>query len=410
MRRFWNIILTIFLIAALCLPAGALTFTDTNEIQNLDAVTIMANLALVNGYEDNTFRPRNNIRRSEAAKLAALICDKAPKAAGTVSFSDVNRDFWAAEYVAFCSEKGFIAGANGKFRPNDYVTGREFAKMMLGCLGYDGSRYVGARWAENVDSDAERLGIYTGFTADPAAIVSRDNACLLMYNAMQCYAVTGKDAAGKDVYALDQLMNPMTYMEYRFGVVKFSGVLEANEFADLTAAGGRLEAGYSRLQGHAAFQVSTPYEFLGRTVEMYTIHDSVGATNYYSVIGIPHLADVDQAFTTQDEQGYLLALRYAGVYANEATEYYLNGDRTGSDLVAKLGADCAITAVDRNGDKLLDAVLASDYEAGTVISAEPLTIACGDRTLPGGFLGEERALQPGESIRCIIAGGVCWID
>lgn len=410
MRRFWGLILTIFLTVALCLPVGALTFTDTKEIQNLDAVTLMANLGLVNGYEDDSFRPRNNIRRAEAAKLAALICEKTPKAAGTVSFSDVAKDFWAAEYVAYCAEKGFIVGANGKFRPNDYVTGREFAKLMLGCLGYDGSLYLGPNWAQKVDADAERLGIYAGFTTDPAAIVSRDNVCLLMYNAMQCHAVTGKDAAGQDVYALDQLMNPITYMEYRFGVVKFSGVLEANEFADLTEKGGRLEEGFSRLKGHAAFRVSTPYEFLGRTVEMYTLHDSVGSTNYYTVIGIPHLADVDQAFTVQGEEGYLVALRYAGIVADEATEYYLNGDRTDSDLIARLGSDCVITAVDRNGDKHLDAVLASNYQMGTVISAEPLTIGSGNVTLPGGFLGEVRTLQPGDSVRCTVAGGICWIE
>lgn len=410
MRRFWNMILTIFLIAALCLPADALTFTDTGEIQNLDAVTLMANLGLVNGYQDDSFRPRNNIRRAEAAKLAALICEKTPRAISSVRFSDVSKDFWAAEYVAFCAEKGFIVGANGKFRPNDYVTGREFAKLLLGCLGYDGSRYVGADWAKKVDADAERLGIYTGFTADPASIISRDNACLLMYNAMQCHAVTGKDAAGQDVYALDQLMNPMTYMEYRFGVVKFSGVLEGNEFADIRKHGGRLDKGLSRIQGHAAFEVSTPYEFLGRTVEMYTLHDSVGATNYYTVIGIPHLADVEESFVAHDREGYLLALQYAGAYADETTEYYLNGDKAPAALMEELPENCQITAVDRNGDKHLDAVLLSVYQTAEVLSTEPLRLTVGELTLPGGFLGEARTLQPGDSVRCLVAGGICWIE
>lgn len=410
MKRFWNIIFSLVLIAAISVPAGALTFTDTDEIQNLDAVTIMANLALVNGYEDNTFRPRNNIRRAEAAKLASLICAKTPAAKTTFAFSDVEKDFWAAQYIAFCAEKGIIAGADGKFRPNDYVTGREFAKLMLGCLGYDGSRYTGADWASKVDADAEKLGIYSGFAADPAAIISRDNACLLIYNAMQCFAVTGKDADGQDVYALDQLMNPLTYMEYRFGVVKFSGILEANEFADLTEKGSRLDAGVSRLRGHMPFAVSTPYALLGHTVEMFTIHDAVGATNYYSVIGIPHPSDVDESFTANDKEGYLLALDYAKVTADGATEYYLNSEKTDAKVTDNLGADCVITAVDRNGDKKLDAVLVTNYEEGTVETAEPLTVTVGDVTLPAGFLEEGRALQAGDAVRCTQAGGMFWID
>ena len=411
MKRLIWLGVCLVLLASLCLPVGARSFTDADKIKNPDAVAMMADLGLVNGYEDGSFLPRNNIRRSEAAKVAALICQQTPKATRTAAFSDVAPSFWAADFIAYCAEKGVIAGADGKFRPNDYVTGREFAKMLLACLGYEGSGYTGAQWAENVDRDAQKLGIYTGFTADPANYISRDDACLLMYNAMQCYAVVGKDASGAPAYALDELMNPMTYMEYRFHVVKYSGVLEANEYADLTEAGGRLEQGKSRLANHAAFDVSTPYEFLGRRVELYAIRTTIGTNNFYTVVGEPHLTDTEQVATVNNEESYLMALRYAAISEQSSTEYYLNGDRTSSDFMAVLEDDCHILVIDRDGDKKLDIVLATNYCQGTVTAAEPLTISSGDQTLAGGFFGEVRPLQPGDTVRCAAVGGrFCVLD
>ena len=57
--------------------------------------------------------------------------------------------------------------------------------MLLIALGSDSNRYTGETWAEQVDADAKSQGIYTRFSADPALPVNRDNACLLIYNAMQ---------------------------------------------------------------------------------------------------------------------------------------------------------------------------------------------------------------------------------
>lgn len=403
MRKCLAWLLAVCLLAGLCVNAGAQSFSDADKIQNLDAVTLMADLGLVQGYRDGSFLPRNNIRRSEAAKLVALICQNSPQAAKSVTFSDVSG--WAAEFVAYCHEKGIISGYNGKFRPNDYVTGREFAKMLLVCLGYPSANYTGGNWVSAVDGDAQRLKIYTGYDSDPGRYLSRDEACLLMYNAMQCYAVVGKDSSGRDVYALDELMNPMTYMEYRFHVVKFSGVLEANEFADLTTDGGRLASGKSKLAGHLTLNVSTPYEFLGRQVEIYTIRQQDGSG--YRVIGIPHLVEAEISFTTDREESYVMALQYAGLTPSDKTAYYINGDSADVGFAAYLGSDYSITAVDRDKDGLLDVVLVTDYVQGTVTGEEPLTVSCGGTEQPGAFFGAEtKPLHRGDTVRCVNMGGM----
>ena len=405
MKKWICMMLTFALVLGLCLPVTALSFTDETAIGNLDAVTVMVDLGLISGYEDGSFLPRNNIRRAEAAKLMALVRSADPKTAGIVSFSDVPASFWAAQYVAFCAEQNIIAGYAGKFRPQDFVTGREFAKMLLVCLGYDGGRYTGAGWTANVDTDAKEQGIYKDYNADPGANLSRDGACLLMYNAMQCYAVAGVDALGRKTFVTDQLMNPVTYMEHRFGVVKYAGLLEANEYADLTKPWSRLADGMSKLEGHSPFRVSTPYSFLGRMVEIYTVRTTVDGVSSYKVIGIPHLADSDRVFTTTDEDMFLLAQRFSGVSADSATQYYYNGELSDETLFGKIGGDCHITAVDRDQDNRLDAVMVTDFRNGTVIGTDPVTIGSGNLTLPGGFFDAVRPVQSGEIVRCAAIGG-----
>ena len=392
------------LVFCLLVPVSALSFKDANAIRHDDEVAIFTDLGLIGGYTDGTFRPDDNIRRSEASKLIALISEANPKTDAAVRFSDVPSSHWAANYIAYCSEKQIIAGANGLFRPNDFVTGREFAKMLLVCVGNDGSKYIGANWAQAVDQDAAASGVYDGFTSDPGRVLSRDDACLLMYNAMQCNALSGVDANGNPVYVLDDLMNPITYMEYRFGVVKFRGVLIANEYADLTKAGGALEKGMSKLAGHTAAAFSTDYMLLGRTLELTTIRSNFDGEALYTVIGNPSLPGGEDACVMESARDYVVVLRYLGYTTTAATQYYLNGDATNESFLTQLGSDCIITGIDRDGDKRLDAVVAWNYEQGVINETDPLQVSVDGALHPAEAL-TSAPVSVGDSVRCLQMGG-----
>lgn len=52
-------------------------FADVSEISDYayEAVGIMSNMGIINGYEDNTFRPKNNATRAEAAKILYMLTE-----------------------------------------------------------------------------------------------------------------------------------------------------------------------------------------------------------------------------------------------------------------------------------------------------------------------------------------------
>ena len=128
-----------------------------------------------------------------------------------------------------------------------------------------------------MDADAKSQGIYTRFSADPALPVNRDNACLLIYNAMQSWAIDGYSEDGTVVYVMDALRNPVSFLEARFDVVRYTGVVTGNECADLLT-GGVLESGVTKLQGHTAFQVSSDLSLVGQCVDIYVRNNQVVGT------------------------------------------------------------------------------------------------------------------------------------
>ena len=174
---------------------AAVSFSDRDAIRNDNEVWMLVDLGLISGYGDGTFRPQNGITREETAKLIAMLCTDEPAAENAPAFLDT-ADSWAADFISYCASRGIIAGANGLFRPKDGVTAQELAKMLLVVLGEDPARYVGAEWADAVNADAMAFGIYSGYSKNYAAPLCRDDACLLIYNAMQCSAVVYPEQEG----------------------------------------------------------------------------------------------------------------------------------------------------------------------------------------------------------------------
>ena len=91
------------------------------------AVSIMAGLGMLHGYEDNTFRPEKKITRAEFVTIAARFVTPAE---GSSPFPDVSDSYWAAPYIVTASEKGWIRGDEGGFRPESNITRAEAVTVL----------------------------------------------------------------------------------------------------------------------------------------------------------------------------------------------------------------------------------------------------------------------------------------
>ena len=199
MKKFLSLVLALVMTMSLVtVSAGAKDFTDNSKINYAEAVDVLSEAKVIDGYADGAFNPSNTLTRGAAAKIicnlilgptaaSALVADAAP-------YKDVAANHPFAGYIAYCQKTGIISGyADGTFKPANSLTGYAFMKMLLGALGYDAANegYTGANWSINVAKQAISIGLNDGLKGEFNGVkaVNREEACLYAFNTLNATMV-----------------------------------------------------------------------------------------------------------------------------------------------------------------------------------------------------------------------------
>ncbi len=156
-----------------------------------DAVRVLANLDVVSGYEDGTYKPEQTVTRAEMASLIIKALglketDAVPK------FAD-SRTHWAKGYIAYANTLGIISGRSETvFDPDATVTYDEATTMLIKALGYTDESLVGTYPASFV-SRAKVLGILDGIKTGTEGANRGDIAIMLYQTLDQAIGKVDKD-------------------------------------------------------------------------------------------------------------------------------------------------------------------------------------------------------------------------
>lgn len=108
--------------------------------QYYDSVQSLVARGIINGYDDGTFKPEGNITRGEFAKMiiyALGLSDLAATPVTETGFPDVAPEHWAASVIKIAHDMGIINGFDdGTFKPDENVTYDQALKMTI-CAKYD---------------------------------------------------------------------------------------------------------------------------------------------------------------------------------------------------------------------------------------------------------------------------------
>ena len=376
-------------------------FSDKDKVVNKDAVSMLTTLGVINGKEDGSyFDPTGNVTRAEMAKMIATVLNQGADVDGlyvgmNTGLTDV-KGHWAESYINYCYSLGIIAGrGNGKFDPAATVTGNEAAKMLLVAAGYDAQLegLTGADWAIKTASLASTLGIFDNLSVATSDPLTRDNAALLIYNALDIEMIQKYENG----YAI-AFTDHRTLLSAKYGVYKIEGVVVSNEEAalnntdsDFASAKGKTTmenvkvyasttsntttGEYEEVKGQVVFNVSTTADMLGKTVTMYAKKTTVLSNS--TVLGV-YLDDASNVVkTTADTQGTMKDfLKGTGLSTDKDTAYYVNYGVMDSeaDATKALGFDAKtgrftnvngktnaygveMTAIDNDGDGIVEYVL-----------------------------------------------------
>lgn len=103
-------------------------FSDVADEWFATYVNQLANMNVVNGYEDGSFKPNNNVSRAEFTKMISsfskLVSSK------SVSLVDIE-NHWAETYIEKAAAQGVIKGyQDNTFKPDNFITRAEAAKIL----------------------------------------------------------------------------------------------------------------------------------------------------------------------------------------------------------------------------------------------------------------------------------------
>jgi hypothetical protein len=208
-KSFVSFALAASLLVSAAVPAAfAATPSDVVGKPVQSAVEELSALGILNGYEDGTFRPENEITRAELAKV--IVIGSGNEAAATLmagvkpSFKDVKAGAWYTGYINAAAAKGFIQGYNGNFRPSDPVKFEEVVAILVRALGYKEAKLSGA-WPYNYLIAGTDAGLFEGVDITPGTLANRGIVAELTSNTINSDTVTYSALTG-DLVTGDKLI------------------------------------------------------------------------------------------------------------------------------------------------------------------------------------------------------------
>ena len=203
MKKLLALVLALVMSMSLVTISNA-AFKDADKItaDHEEAVEVMSAIGVLVGDEKQNFNAKDNLTRAQAAKIISylLLGNKTAEAlAGSGKFTDVAKTSWFAGFVDYCASTGVVNGVgDGKFDPNGQLTGYQFAKMLLGALGYDATiqGFTGTDWQINVSKIANLVGLFEGLNIKGTDVLNREQAAQMAFNTLKSPLVEYNNKGG----------------------------------------------------------------------------------------------------------------------------------------------------------------------------------------------------------------------
>ena len=185
--------ITFFTVTCYAASARTLVLSDVKGTKYEEAVNKLITFDIVNGFEDNTYRPAETVTRAQLAKMLVISMGMENQVADAskkyLDFSDVLSSHWGYGYIKLASDNKLVNGYEDKtFKPEGNVTYAEATAMIVRALGYevDVAR-SDLSWPNNYMIYAdEKLELFDGistFKANDKA--NRGDIALLLWNALR---------------------------------------------------------------------------------------------------------------------------------------------------------------------------------------------------------------------------------
>ena len=392
---------SVMLLGMMVIGAGAADktyadLTDSDKINNQEAVSMMVDLGIIEGKPDGSYDPTATVDRATMAKLITMMLmgdvDQSAFEGTVTDLTDIDTN-WAEGYIKYCYANNIITGdGQGHFFPTEPVTVAQAAKMLLVAIGYDAEDrgYTNdPNWSTNIMRDAQTTrvdattlrSLTKGLSVKATDPLTRDNAAQMIFNALFVQNVEPEYQwdMGSQYIAKYNYTASLAATTYN-GLTRYTGVLDSVN-ADGYAVASTLKA--NGVEGTksltAGNKVSGNAANVGSTVVVYFDNDGVVSTAAVAVTGDILATSTNgvawDKLTTKGEKTYI------GYEADEdGVAYYYNGVKKdtstdATDKAANVGT--VVEFFDNDGDSKYDVVKVTEYSFSKVTATKAANEAKG---------------------------------
>lgn len=356
--------------------------SDVNSDQvYYDAVNTLNVMGIINGYEDGTFKPEQNVTRAEFTAMlmrSLKLGEAGSKSAAELPFSDIddnNSDInWAIPNINTAYGKGIINGyEDGTFRPSDNVAYEEAVKMIVCTLGYGEAVDTSTTpWYANYISIASQLGITATASKIGQAETPASRACIaqLLYDSFDVELVENGEKTTN------------TILNSYLGYVKGSGVVYSNDVTSLASADSNLRDDEVQINGKddnaASYSINTYRtddavikDYIGYEIEYYYKADGSNTRTlmFYTLKGddplVINAKEIESSKSSNSQIKYYDKNnsdreRYVNLDGNN--KVILNGKFYGTFNTSVLPEVGEIKLIDSDRDSKYDVIDVIDYD------------------------------------------------
>ncbi|MFR8250585.1 MAG: S-layer homology domain-containing protein [Anaerovoracaceae bacterium] len=169
-------------------------YSDIASNWAAEDINLLADLGVVTGKPDGTFRPDSEITRAEIVAILVRLYDL--NSDDMVLFDDT-KDHWASGYISIAASLGYVNGFDAKhFGPDDQLTREQMAVMTARIAELQEDTSGGnpvpftdkdriSSWALSAVTSVFQNGVISGYpdgTFRPSAKITRAEACHMIVN------------------------------------------------------------------------------------------------------------------------------------------------------------------------------------------------------------------------------------
>ncbi len=177
-------------------------FLDIGSHWGRDKILAMTEAGLVNGMETHRFEPNRKVTRAMFVTVLARYSGVSAEYSAEVSFPDVNEGDWFAPYVCWGAQSGLVQGYDdGTFCPDQEITREQMALILVRCCSafalqlpenteeklFSDEEKI-SFWALDAVRQARRWGLVNGRedgSFDPQGTATRAEMCTIICNLME---------------------------------------------------------------------------------------------------------------------------------------------------------------------------------------------------------------------------------